>query len=302
MKIGNKKRINLWAVFLIILLSALLLGFASYAAYTNLNSVKRVVSTQGLKGTPFSSNYLNLTASSESSYSVKKIVFSQNAPKVTFNIDICNYVHNNPSKFNENDINYDFTLKLVGLEEESTEGLSVTCGDNVYFFDSNGVCSITGQTLAGRRKSVNTYAVTVPASFVDKVKIEAAAVPDNNSYQYTGNFKLCRLFAFTNKSETATTWTGRFAESTTDNYDGFNYILSGQGKGTITLSWKPEHLEISKIFLDTNVIIPNGNTFEMSVDSDIKNRYDIQFYKTETGSYPDMKTVSGYVTITFTAE
>ncbi|MGN0618797.1 MAG: hypothetical protein ACI4J7_07220 [Ruminiclostridium sp.] len=301
MKIGNKKRINVWAVFLIVVLSALLLGFASYAAYTNLNSVKRVVSTQGLKGTPFSSNYLNLTASSESSYSVKNIVFPENAPTVTFSIDICNYVHNNPSKFNDNDINYTFTLTLVNADGVDLTGLTVTSGGNSYSF-TDGVCSITGQTLAGRKKSVNTYVVTVPAGFVDKVKIEAVAEPDSASYKNTGNFKLGRLFAFTNKSETATTWTGRFAESTTDNYDGFNYILSGQGKGTITLSWQPDKLEINKIFLDTYGITPSGGSFTMDVDSDTKNRYDIQFYKTGNGDYSSIATVSSYVTISFTAE
>ena len=292
----------MWAVFLIILLSALLLGFASYAAYTNLNSVKRVVSTQGLKGTPFSSNYLNLTASSESSYSVKNIVLPEGGAAVTFSIDVCNYVHNNPSKFNDNDINYTFTLTLVGLDAESTEGLKVVCGNTTYSFNNTGVCSINNQTLKGRKKSVNTYAVTVPASFVDKVKIQAVAEPDSESYKHTGNYKLGRLFTFTNKSETAAGWTGRFAESTTENCDGFNYILSGQGKGTINLSWPPEHLEISKIFLDNNNLTANNGSFTLNVDSDTINRYDIQFYKTETGSYPDMETVSGYVTITFTAE
>ncbi|MGN0655243.1 MAG: hypothetical protein ACI4KR_00475 [Ruminiclostridium sp.] len=301
MKIGNKKRINVWAVFLIIVLSALLLGFVSYAAYTNLNSVKRVVSTQGLNGTPFSSNYLNLTASGESSYSVKNIVFPENAPTVTFSIDICNYVHNNPSKFNDNDINYNFTLTLVNADDVDLTGLTVTSGGNSYSF-TDGVCNITGQTLKGSKKSVNTYAVTVPASFVDKVKIEAVAEPDSESYRYTGNFKLGRLFSFTNKSETATTWTGRFAESTTENYDGFNYILSGQGKGTITLTWDEANLEISRIFLENNNITANNGSFTMDVDSDIKNRYDIQFYKTENGDYSSIEIVSGYVSISFTAE
>lgn len=300
MKIGNKKRINIWVIFLIIALSALLLGFASYAAYTNLNSVKRVVSTQGLKGTPFSSNYLNLTSSSESSYSVKNITFPEDADSIDFIINVCNYVHNNPSKFNDNDITYSLKLTLKNYENVDTNGLKVAYNGTEYNF-SSGVCTISGQTLRGKTKSVDTYEITVPKSFVDAVKIEAVAVPDTNSYQYTGNYKLGRLFAFTNKSETATTWTGRFAESTTDGYDGFNYILSGQGKGKIILSWKPEQLEISKIFLDNNNLTATNGSFKLDVDSDTKNRYDIQFYKTEAGSYPDMETVGGYVTITFTA-
>lgn len=300
MKIGNKKRINLWAVFLIIALSALLLGFASYAAYTNLNSVKRVVSTQGLKGTPFSSNYLNLTPRDESSYSVKNIIFPESEETTSFNIDVCNYIHNNPSKFNDNDINYTLSLKLVGAEGVSTEGLSVSFGGTAYSF-TDGVFSIPNQTLKGSTKSVNRYEITVPKSFRDKVKIEAVAVPEDGSYRYTGYFKLGRLLAFTSKSETAAIWTGSFSESTADNYDGFNYILSGQGAGTITLEWNAEMLEISRIFLENNGIAESGGSFTMTVDSEVKNRYDIQFYKTGNGDYSSMETVGSYVSISFTA-
>lgn len=300
MKIGNKKRINLWAVFLIIALSALLLGFASYAAYTNLNSVKRVVSTQGFNGTPFSSNYLNLTPRDESSYSVKNIVFPESGETTTFNIDVCNYVHNNPSKFNDNNINYTLSLKLVGADGVNTAGLSVSFGGTAYSF-TEGVCTIADRRLKGGTKSVDRYEITVPKSFVDKVKIEAVAAPDDGSYKNTGYFKLGRLLAFTTKSESAAIWTGSFSESTTDNYDGFNYILSGQGKGRITLTWESDKLEINRIFLETNGISESGGSFTMDVDSDTKNRYDIQFYKTGNGDYSSMETVKSYVTITFTA-
>ena len=70
---GNKKKLNLLAVIPIIVAMALISGVAVFAAYTNLGSVKRVVSTQGIKGTPFSSNYLNLTPEGESTYSTKSI-------------------------------------------------------------------------------------------------------------------------------------------------------------------------------------------------------------------------------------
>lgn len=300
MKIGNKKRINVWAVFLIIALSALLLGFASYAAYTNLNSVKRVVSTQGLKGTPFSSNYLNLTPRDESSYSIKNIPFPESEATTSFNIDVCNYIHNNPSKFNDNDINYTFSLTLVGAAGVSLDGLSVSFGGTSCSF-TDGVCSIPNQTLKGGTKSVNRYSITVPKSFRDKVKIEAAAIPDKGSYRYTGYFKLGRIFAFTSKSETAAIWTGSFTETSAEGYDGFNYILSGQGKGTVTLTWDPDKLEISRIFLENNGITPSGGSFTIPVDSEVKNRYDIQFYKTGNGDYSSMETVGGYVSISFTA-
>lgn len=298
MKTKNKKRLNLWAVLPIILLSAFVFGIAVYAAYTNQGSVKRVVSTQGMNGTPFSSNYLNLTPHTESSYSIKNITFPENAARVSFEINVCNYVHNNPSKYNENTINYTFSLTLLNADDISLEGLSVTCEGNSYSFN-NGVCSIANQTLKGKLKSVNTYKITVPKSFLDTVKIEAVAIPDSASYQFTGNYKLGRRFAFTDKIESTNTWSGSFAETTTEGYDGFNYILSGNGKGNITITWDA-NLEINNIFLQENGITADGNSITLSINSDEKNRYDIQFYKTENGLYPDIDTVNRYVSISFT--
>lgn len=298
MKTRIKKKITLWAALPIILISAFVFGIAVYAVYTNQGSVKRVVSTQGLNGTPFSSNYLNLTPHAESSYSIKNIVFPENAAKVSFEVNVCNYVHNSPSKYNENTIDYTFSLTLINADGVPLDGLRVSCGENSYTF-TDGVCSIANQTLKGKMKSVNTYNLTVPKSFIDTVKIEAVAIPDSASYQYTGNYKLGRRFAFTDKIESTNTWTGSFAETSTEGYDGFNYILSGNGKGNITITWDA-NLEISYIFLQQNGITADGNSITLSVNSDEKNRYDIQFYKTENGLYPDIDTVNGYVSINFT--
>ena len=295
---GNKKKLNLLAIIPIIVAMALISGVAVFAAYTNLGSVKRVVSTQGIKGTPFSSNYLNLTPEGESTYSTKSITFPESSESITFDINVCNYVHNNPSQYNENTIKYTLSLKLINWDGNSLEGFRITCGENSFSLE-NGECTITNQILKGKMKSVNTYRITVPKSFVDTVKIEAAAIPDSASYEYTGNYKLCRRFSFTNKTETAKTWSGRFAEGTEPDWDGFNYILSGQGEGEVTLSWDSANLEISSIFLQENSITPSGGSITLSVNSDNKNRYDIQFYKTENGSYPDMGTVDGYVSVSF---
>ena len=65
-----------WLTFWAVAVSVLLTGLVVFAAYTNLNSVKRVVSTQGGRGTAFSSNYLNLTAMSSDTYALKNIPFA----------------------------------------------------------------------------------------------------------------------------------------------------------------------------------------------------------------------------------
>lgn len=304
-QIIKKHCIMIWAVAV----SVTLICFVSYAAYTNLNSVKRVVSTQGGKGTAFSSNYLSLTTRSSSSYDMKRITIGEKAETKSFNLNICNYVQNNPSVYNEYDITYTLVLTLV----DATDGSPITDKDSDasvsggYF--SNGVCEITGQTLTGKTKSVLSYTITVPKSFINAVNIKAEAVPDDASYSYTNNSKLARIITFSEYIENNTSWTGSFSETTADGYDGFNYIIKGQGVGTVTLTWDPEMLEISKIFLDNNGIIPTDDadgkkTFTMQVDSNTGNsRYDIQFYKTEAGgknsAYADMNAINGYVEFIF---
>lgn len=307
MKNISKNRIaKRWIVCWITAVSLALAGLAAYAAYTNLNSVKRVVSTQGGNGIAFSSNYLNLTSAQTVKYSLKNIPFAENSETTMFEINVCNYVHNDPSKVNENDITYSLTLTLVKPDgtavTDSFPLLAVTYGGAAVDF-TNGVCTTPACTMTGGVKCVDTYKITVPKEFMDTVNIRAVAEPDSASYQYTDNKKLGREFTFSARNASATTWTGGFIETTADGYDGFNYVIKGQGKGTVTLVWDNENLELSKVFLENNglsaVEMGKKTVLTIEVDSNVSNRYEIQFYKKETGSYADMEAVKGYVDFGF---
>lgn len=310
MKKDKKNSVKkLWAVVWAAVVTAVLVGIVSGAAYINRNSVKRVVSTQSGSGTAFSSNYLMPVTKDTSAYILKNVSFSKSAETTELEIDVCNYVQNDPSKVNENDIEYTLTLTL--LNTDGTENTSSDIGSlsvkykNVTYNFANGVCIIADQKLVGNTKSVNTYTLTVPKALVNNINIQAVAEPSSSSYSATGGYKLGRIFTFSDYNATAT-WTGSFAETATDNYDAFNYVLKGQGKGTVTLTWDPEQLEISKIFLDNNNLQAEsgtGNTKILTIEVDSNNkqsRYDIQFYKTENGVYTDMNTVEGYVTVVYT--
>ncbi|MGN0597458.1 MAG: hypothetical protein ACI4J1_09055 [Ruminiclostridium sp.] len=308
MKRGSKNRIFIrLTAGIAAALSAFVLGIAVFGAYTNVNSVKRVVSTQGLSGTAFSSNYLNLAAKDALSYTLKTITLSESGETSTFEVNVCNYVHNNPSQVNEKTIAYTFTLTLYNLDgtrnTSDFTGLSVTYNGNTQYSFTDGECVIIGNSLAGGTKSVDSFRITVPRSFMDTVHIQAVAEPNDASYLYTDNYKLGRMFAFSSGGETETNWTGSFTETTAQGYDGFNYGVKGQGKGTVTLAWDSTQLEINKVFLDKYGLAEassgNMKSVSFSVDSDLQSRYDIQFYKTETGVYTDIATLSGYVNFTF---
>lgn len=292
----------------IVMLFVLMTCVGVVAVYTNLNSIKRVVSTRGGGGVPFSSNYLTLVSGSSDSFDTKRIPFGNEETGKVLEITVCNYVQNNPTFFNANNITYTLTLTLVDLN-----GNIVTDKDGLVAMDgysfSDGVCVISGQTLVGKRKSVNTYTLTIPESFKNTVNLKAEAVPDNDSYRYTDNSKLSRLFTFSDYVENVTSWTGDFSETTAEGYDGFNYVISGQGKGKVTVKWDGEKLEMSKIFLDMNSLTPvdtddGKKSITMEVDSEINGMYTLQFYKTQQGitdnAYGNMTAVKSYVEFSFT--
>ena len=102
------------------------------------------------------------------------------------------------------------------------------------------------------------------------------------------------------------TWTGSLLESNcaSVNYDFYNYIMSGSGIGTIDVMWDPTKLEINPFFFsetsgstfverDGAIIYPcsthsGWNQCTLSVDSTVKNRYELQLYKCVPGiSYTD---------------
>ena len=242
---------------------------------------------------------------------MKTIYCSEGADSAQFVINVCNYVQNDPSNVNENDISYTLTLALMNSDGSvysgDTEGLSVTDNDGSAHSFSSGVCTISGQLLEKNQRSVNTYTIIVPKQMVGAVQMSAVAEPsDSSSYSAANGNKLGRTFTFAEYNASATTWTGSFSETDADGYDAFNYIIRGQGKGTVTLTWDASQLEINKIFLDSNGLqgnlTSNGNMKSLifEVDStDGQNRSDIQFYKTENGVYTDMETINGYVTVDF---
>ena len=307
MKYKNKMRLRAAAVFFAVLL--IIGGFVAYTAYINLNTVKRVVSTNGSGGTPFSSNYLILVPKDTTVYTVKNIYCPEEAEYADFSINVCNYAQNDPSMVNGHDISYVFTLTQQNsngtVNTDVLSGLKVTDKDgNVYGF-TDGVCRIPDRLLTGGTKSVDTYSIVIPKQMVNSIDLRAEVEPSNSaSYSSVNDNKLARVFTFSEHLTISTSWTGSFSETSTDGYDAFNYIIKGQGKGTVTLTWDNSQLEINKLFIENNGLsvttVDSTSKLTIDVDSTLgQNRYDIQFYKTSSGIYTDINTVNGYVIVNF---
>ena len=127
--------------------------------------------------------------------------------------------------------------------------------------------------------------------------MQIVAVPDDPELPTLRGIVLVRY----NKAAD-TGWSGKVEDlkAGTD-YDGFNYVIKGDGKGKITFSWDPTAVTINQQFLhnpevkfyingaevagsdsfdESSITTSNGvKTLILVVDSRKKNRYDVQFYK-----------------------
>lgn len=238
------------AFFLIGVLVAAVYG--SFAAYTNFNSVKRVVSTkrQDDDNTMFSSNYLSLMHSSDTC-PAKRISLAENNDKYTFTVLVCNHVWGDESLYNPKEINYKLTAQLLSMDGGSlpqgctgANGITLNVPGNnsvPYSFDGTGVCTISGQKLQTGTAAQKSYQFIIPKALKDKVKIQIKAEPTNASMAAVNNQILGAVLSFADY-QVIKNWTGHFIDSKENGkapgqYDAFNYEITGNGAGTVTVTW-----------------------------------------------------------------
>lgn len=193
-------------------------------------------------------------------------------------------------------------------------------------------------TLETGHASTDECMLTFSAGFNDGtgVQLELWTTFDGS---YQGITDLEGVFAYYVANESATAhWSGYVDEdgargvassALPSAYDGFNYVITGSGSGRVRLSWntalvEPNRLIINRIFstvssgaaastgtysasgasVTAGVISGSGAVtweyIEFNVDSEIKDRYDLQFYRSaEVVPFEDWATVSGAIQISF---
>lgn len=327
-----------WTLVWLICVMLLSVSFISFAAYTGLKSVKRVVTTR--KSTSnlelFSSNCM------KSSFSTKMITSNQ------YSVSICNYDQSDPLTVNTSNIDYTFTVELavrIGdeyklLSELQTEdpaeyqaclsrlagksytvrkteddGTSVT--GTTYTLNENNISQVfTGEHLAKDKTSTDRFQVAFDISELQSstpnfyVYVTADKLGDSTS------FLQCYLFASPSTSE-ASAWKGELLE--TGDYSFYNYIVSGSGVGTVRVFWNPQYFELNPFFQSTlpaGSSVTDGGTYSdpgnpydgwrmltIKVDSTVINRYELQLYKTQRDtSYTGDNSASQYVAYRYTED
>ena len=253
--------------------------YGSFAAYTSFNSVKRVVSTGTQSDTMFSSNYLSQLNLDDVNYPVKRISLAEKDGSCTFTVQICNYVWGDETLYNPKDITYNLTAQLIaadggdlpdGLEKISIQGQE---------FGKDGSCSLSSQTLKSGSAKKLEYVVVFPSDLKDKVKIEIKAEPNNNSKEAVNSQKLAAVLSFADY-KAVKGWTGHFLDSreeTPDKYDAFNYEISGNGSGTVTVTLQDSLL--MSAWAGGVKQESKSNSYSFQVDSSSATAVQFQFYR-----------------------
>ena len=221
----------------------------SFAAYTSFNSVKRVVSTERRSDTMFGSNYLTLLNLTDNNYSIRRITLSEEEKNNTFTVKVCNYAWGDESLYNTKDITYTVQANLIAMDGGKLPESITKIRINDIAFKANGECTLTSQDLKAGKARENTYRFELPAELKNKIEIQIVAEPTNESAEAVNSQKLAAVISFADY-ESVKSWTGHFLDSqangrTPDDYDAFNYEISGNGAGTVTMTW-PASLQLSK--------------------------------------------------------
>ena len=273
----------------------------SFAAYTSFNSVKRVVSTGTQSDTMFSSNYLSLLNLNDEAYPAKRIPFSDTDGTGTFTVLVCNYVWGDESLYNPKKITYTVTAQILSTDGGSLPDDITGIKINNQSFDTDGRWTLLKEVLDSGSAKRNNYKFEIPAALKNKIKIQMTAEPsDDESKKAVNNQKLAAIFSFA-EYEATKNWTGHFLDSATkrtpNDYDAFNYEISGNGAGTVTVTWE-KSLQLSKWVINGE---QESNSYTFTVD-DSTTAVQFQFYRnpkdmlSDTISWADLEKL---VTVTF---
>ena len=261
-----------------------LLASVSYAAYITLDISKHVVSTgSGGNSVRFSSNYLYAVDANEENYSTRRITpkteTAEDGSTVSkFTVEVCNYIYGNLAAVNSRNIAYNLKATLLPIDGTLPEGIQ-NIAVNGTLFNANGELSIPNR-LPAKNATSHNYSFSIPSDLAEKISIEIVAEPQSDTdYLATNQKKLAAEITFRDAS-VADNWRGKFIDQRgvrlPTQYDGFNYEISGSGKGTVTVTWNESILEISH-WLNAEEV--NGKSWVIEVGGEGKpTAYMTQFY------------------------
>ena len=287
-KIMKKHWITVWLV----VVSLILCTFVTYAIYTEVSTVKRVVTTKSAPKELFSSNCMYAD------------LYERRIPAPEFHVNVNNFDLNSPEIPNQSDIQYTLTARLevkhngtiktfsqlqtdlagdtaayneivaratgykIGKSQDNNTSGLIASPTMTEFSASNGFEVVFGnspdyETLPGGTVSTDRYKIIIPPEdFSDpnpEFYVYVQAVPTD-----TGLTQLIRTRLYGSLNVVATAaWSGTLAEknTATTDYDFYNYYISGSGSGKLDIMWNSDWFEIDDFFFNSSL---SGVEFDSS--------------------------------------
>ena len=311
MKMKTKRRIALIALALIVALLAASFSVTVVAEFTKSFRTKRVISATASDGMLFSSNCLQDTT--ELNYATVWVTRTdaENAGIAYFDttVTIANHAQGNPSRFYRRAINYTLTTDIVrvvtdGLGNSTTQ--TVVSGRPAVKIDGAAMQASYSDTLIAGGVQENEYTLSLPRTMLtgEKLYVMLTATPSGGTYADLAPITALIELAIQPEAS-ATSW---HIEGTDDrlnsigDYAGYNFQLSGSGRGTIILGWDDTAFEINQVFVDAvSATTYTGSlpaewagltAIAFTVDAANINSYDIQFYPRSSDGAANWSAVS----------
>ncbi len=299
----KKHWITVWFVVVVLTVGS----FVSFASYTGIYSVKRVVSTTASAGVLFSSNSMQTYASADS-IAARHLTTSQSSGNYTYNLTVCDFAQSDPLTryVSENGLDYSMTAQLcvkingnyypvsdttnVGndiradaltrdfsIQYVSDGGTDVSTENQVLSLSGGSEVSYTG-TITPSGNGTNKYTITFDEYelgnnqiFDYYVKVTAEPTNVDNTLESIA----CYLYLTKSVAQNST-WTGRLQEtSELANYDAYNYIVEGSGSGTATVRWNSNYIDVSEIFLAQNGLTNSVVTEAADANNNVWKRFEL---------------------------
>ena len=341
MKDSLKQLKKHWALIWLLAVIVIAMIFIGFGAYTGLKSVKRVVTTKESPGELFSSNCMKTTLAPRRINSVE------------YTVTVCNYEQQDPQTANPSNITYSLLAEirvlydndyltmsqlatLLGPTSDEYKAYEDKIADRSYSIyksedDTGGpqpAVPIELNAANGYTTTFSSETLAKDVSSTDKFKVkfddEELSTTSPEFYIYlkaipTSNLSILEsLLGAAQSTSDVSAWQGSFVESDTSSkdYDFYNYIISGSGSGSVDIIWDNSWLEINPFFFTAasgnvvtfpeKIVDPSSQyngwfKATLTVNSTEKNRYEMVLYKAkENTTYVGANAPSNYITCVFT--
>lgn len=307
------KRMSKLSIVYFALSAVIMFTAISFAAYTSLSSVKRVVTVKGTEQL-FTSNIL-VPYATEGEIQTRIVSFADNSEKKIVEIDIANYIQGDITKFDTYGINYDLMIEVIDIVGNQITNPAVYTKYEVNGAKLSTNPYTTSGFLSGSEAHADVYNVAIPAEYMSVYRLKVTAVPTDSKYSSIG-----RVIATSTETFTPH-WTGHYLDTEKTAVDEgdklgiINYQISGHMEETCILSWNTTVLDLDPWFITdmtelgiiSSSVIESGDIKSLPLNlgkEGTPDEYDIKFYRTTSvndmdETWADISNSStGYITFT----